>query len=183
MAEKLKKGYASAADPGAGKSAAKPAAAAAAPTPPPAAAAAPAPAATGKRAASSAPPPTSAPALLKKARGGAGGAPDPEALASLAAAAPPASAASVAASAAAGDAVTIYLECHEGTSNKFYRISLAGTSVESVYGPCGAAGTRLEKSFATPVSWPPTSVCIHVASSECSPVGRSAQVLRQDCRG
>ena len=39
-----------------------------------------------------------------------------------------------------------------GTSDKFYRITLAGLTVTSSYGKCGAAGTSTSKDFATPVS-------------------------------
>ena len=39
-----------------------------------------------------------------------------------------------------------------GTSDKFYRITLAGLTVTSSYGKCGAAGASTSKDFATPVS-------------------------------
>ena len=42
-----------------------------------------------------------------------------------------------------------YLECTEGTSNKFYEISLAGTSVHSRYGKIGDGGATTTKEFGT----------------------------------
>jgi predicted DNA-binding WGR domain protein len=47
----------------------------------------------------------------------------------------------------AGKDHTVYLECVEGKSNKFYEISHHGTEVETRYGACGKDGTRGSKSF------------------------------------
>jgi predicted DNA-binding WGR domain protein len=45
--------------------------------------------------------------------------------------------------------ICVYLECHEGKSNKFYEIKVAENDVESRYGACGAAGVTTMKSFDT----------------------------------
>lgn len=42
---------------------------------------------------------------------------------------------------------TVYLECHEGKSNKFYEIIIQGNDVTTRYGACGAAGVTAVKSF------------------------------------
>ena len=43
----------------------------------------------------------------------------------------------------------VYLENHEGSSNKFYRLKLEGTSVTSTFGRVGTAGQNSVKEFAT----------------------------------
>ena len=49
-------------------------------------------------------------------------------------------------SAAARD---VYLENHEGTSHKFYRLKLEDKSVTSTYGRIGTTGQESIKEFAT----------------------------------
>jgi predicted DNA-binding WGR domain protein len=47
---------------------------------------------------------------------------------------------------------TVYLECHEGKSNKFYEIIIKGNDVTTRYGACGAAGVTAVKSFDNPAA-------------------------------
>jgi predicted DNA-binding WGR domain protein len=42
---------------------------------------------------------------------------------------------------------TIYLECIDGKSNKFYELILNGNDVTSRYGPCGKPGVTGVKTF------------------------------------
>ncbi len=43
--------------------------------------------------------------------------------------------------------ISVHLECHEGSSNKFYRMILDGTTVTSTYGRCGTDGQETVKQF------------------------------------
>ena len=45
--------------------------------------------------------------------------------------------------------ITVCLECHEGSADKFYRLLLDGTNVISTYGRCGTDGQESIKSFPT----------------------------------
>jgi predicted DNA-binding WGR domain protein len=44
---------------------------------------------------------------------------------------------------------SVYLECKDGSSNKFYQIALTDTQVTSRYGKIGASGQETVKSFDT----------------------------------
>jgi hypothetical protein len=48
------------------------------------------------------------------------------------------------------DGSHIYLECHEGTSNKFYRMKIEGSDVIAAWGAC-LKGARLRGTVRTPV--------------------------------
>ena len=43
----------------------------------------------------------------------------------------------------------VYLECHEGSSNKFYEMSLVGCAVHASWGAIGKASSTQVKDFAT----------------------------------
>ncbi len=47
------------------------------------------------------------------------------------------------------DGSTIHLECHEGSSDKFYRMQLDGMTVTLTYGRCGTDGQESIKQFPT----------------------------------